>query len=95
MSSLLRQHSNLLTILGTGLCVGVGGTILYLRLTSTFLREIHRLSSSIETLRQEIDALNEKLAEKSKWKKKRSEFYSVISASSGDETDNYEDAYGG
>lgn len=95
MSSFLRQHSNFLTVLGTGLCVGVGGTILYLRLTSTFLREIHRLSSSIETLRQEIDALNEKLAEKSKWKKKRSGFYSVISASSGDETDNYEDAYGG
>ena len=94
MSSFLRQNSNVLTVLGTSLCVGVGGTILYLRLTSTFLREIHRLSASIETLKAEINVLNEKLEGKSKWKKKRSGFYSVAT-SSGDETDYYEDAVGG
>ncbi|CAC5393726.1 RMDN3 [Mytilus coruscus] len=95
MSTFFKQNSNLMTVLGTSLCVGVGGTILYLKLTSTFLREIHRLSSSIETLKAEITILNEKLEGKSKWRKKKSGYYSVISASSGDETDNYEDAVGG
>lgn len=94
MSSFLRQNSHLFTVLGTSFCIGVGGTILYLKLTSTFLREIQRLSTSIENLKAEIDSLNEKLESKSRWRKKRSGFYSAA-ASSGDETDYYEDAVGG
>ncbi|OWF54339.1 regulator of microtubule dynamics protein 1-like [Mizuhopecten yessoensis] len=94
MSSFLRPNSPFFGALGTGIFIGLGGTILYLKITGTFLREIQRLSASISELKQEVKALQQQL-ESVKKRRRSPGFYSVHASSGDDDDEMFEDAYGG
>ncbi|XP_069116108.1 regulator of microtubule dynamics protein 1-like [Argopecten irradians] len=94
MSSLLRPNAPFFGALGTGIFIGLGGTILYLKITGTFLREIRRLSASISELKAEVKDLRQQL-ETQKKRRRSPGFYSVHASSGDDDDEMFEDAYGG
>ena len=94
MSTFIRHHSSFLGIIGTGVFVGIGGTILYFKITGKILIEIHRLQATVASLQNEVQELKEKLAAR-RQRRRSPGFYSVHASSGDDDDDNYEEAYGG
>lgn len=76
-----------------GLLVGVGGSVIYFRLTTNVDTELRLISESISSLRREVEELKEKIATR---RRRSPAFYSGTASSSGETDDEaYEDAYGG
>uniref|UniRef100_K1PP33 Regulator of microtubule dynamics protein 2 n=1 Tax=Magallana gigas TaxID=29159 RepID=K1PP33_MAGGI len=93
MSTFLRHNSLFLGGLGMGLLVGVGGSVIYFRLTTNVDTELRLISESISSLRREVEELKEKIATR---RRRSPAFYSGTASSSGETDDEaYEDAYGG
>ncbi|KAJ8308602.1 hypothetical protein KUTeg_013476 [Tegillarca granosa] len=92
MSSVLRQHSALFGAVGTGLFVGIGGAIFYMRLANSVLRQLVSLSNTIAELRNEVLELKQKL-ESSRPRRRFRGYFSAPTSSGEEDTDAYEDAY--
>lgn len=93
MSTFLRHNSLFLGGLGMGLLVGVGGSVIYFRLTTNVDTELRLISESISSLRREVEELKEKIATR---RRRSPALYSGTASSSGETDDEaYEDAYGG
>lgn len=76
-----------------GLLVGVGGSVIYFRLTTNVDIELRLISESISSLRREVEELKEKIATR---RRRSPAFYSGTASSSGETDDeSFEDAYGG
>lgn len=76
-----------------GLLVGVGGSVIYFRLTTNVDTELRLISGSISSLRREVEELKEKIATR---RRRSPALYSRTASSSGETDDEaYEDAYGG
>ncbi|XP_022334063.2 regulator of microtubule dynamics protein 2-like [Crassostrea virginica] len=94
MSTFLRHNAVFLGGLGVGILIGVGGSVVYFRLTTNIDRELRLISESISSLRKEVNELKEKVP--SRRRRSPAAFYSGTASSSGETDDDaYEDAYGG
>lgn len=86
--SFFREHTILLTSLGSGVVVG----IIYWRITNKLMREIQTLSSVITELQLSISQLKDKID----WTKRRPRNGLFFTGSSGEEDEEiFEEAYGG
>lgn len=92
MSSVFRQHSAFFGAVGTGLFIGIGGAIFYMRLANGVLRELVSLSNTIAELRNEVQELKQKL-ENSRPRRRFRGYFSAPTSSGEEDTDAYEDAY--
>ena len=94
MSTFLRHNAVFLGGLSVGVLIGVGGSVIYFRLTTNIDRELRLISESISSLRKEVNELKEKVP--SRRRRSPAAFYSGTASSSGETDDDaYEDAFGG
>jgi len=94
MSNFLRSHANVIIALGSGIAVGASVTWIIYRLRSTFSidADLSRLITRVESLKRDVELLRETLEDRNRGK--AADFYSVH-ASSGDEDDDFQEAFEG
>lgn len=98
MATFLRHNAAVFIGIGAGICLGAGGTILYVKLTprisSNVSRDLAKLLSMVNDLKREIQELRQSLNTGRK-SRLSTGFYSVHVSSGDDDDDEYEEAFGG
>ncbi len=92
MSRFLRDNGSIITLLGAGIIIGSSATVIYYKLTRNIPREIAELAVKLERLCQDVNELKRMLEDASQSKKRRSGYYSVHQ-SSGEDDDEFEEAF--
>ncbi|XP_064621134.1 regulator of microtubule dynamics protein 2-like [Lineus longissimus] len=90
MGSFFREHFPWISALSTGIMIGASSTTIYFQLSRNLAREVLELTSVVNSLRKDIAELREKVANR-----KKKTGYCSVQPSSGDDDDEFEEAYGG
>ena len=98
-NTVLKENYKVLLGLGAGVIIGTCVTAFYHRLNKNLNRDLANLVANIETLRRDVEHLRQSLDsriedDRGKNRRRKAEDY-YSAASSGEEDEMYEEAYGG